>query len=420
MKRFIYVVLLSVSVMLLVACSSQDMTRDYPNPYEHVKSKPLMPSNENEVIVHTYDDAKPDAILSETYENKHMPQVRVERIALLLPVTGQMAEMGRAVQDGVYAAYKSDNQIPQPVIHVYDTQSDMQVLKAYDQAVADGAAIVVGPLTKSGLEQLEKKKKLSVPVLALNYHLGYSKKNLYQFGLAPEDEVRQAVIQAKLDGHSSALLMVPDTAWGRRMANTFTQQWSAQGGYTVDTVYFNEYQNFSPIVKQALKVRENAESEEQPTSRQDIDIIFLAASPNQARQIKPLFAFYYASHIPVYSTSSIYTGVSNSVSDSDLNDIIFCDVPWVLALSSKQQALNEKLQRLSPVYSNRYTRLYALGIDAYELIDYLPALKSQVNYPFKGVTGHLTLNRDARITRYLPCAQFKQGQAQIVSKPQMF
>ncbi|HRE30628.1 MAG TPA: penicillin-binding protein activator, partial [Candidatus Berkiella sp.] len=64
--------------------------------------------------------------------------------------------------------------------------------------------------------------------------------------------------------------------------------------------------------------------------RQDVDVIVMAAPPAQARQLKPLFDFYYAEDVPVLATSSIYSGSQNPRSDRDVNGVVFCDMPWLL------------------------------------------------------------------------------------------
>ena len=64
-----------------------------------------------------------------------------------------------------------------------------------------------------------------------------------------------------------------------------------------------------------------------PRRRQDIDLIVLFTNSAQAKSIKPLLSYYYASKIPVYSSSHVFDGQTKN---SDLEGIIFNDMPWVL------------------------------------------------------------------------------------------
>ncbi len=59
-------------------------------------------------------------------------------------------------------------------------------------------------------------------------------------------------------------------------------------------------------------------------------LIFMLATPRQARLINPQLSFYRASRLPVYATSQVYTGYPDSSLDTDLNNVAFCDMPWIL------------------------------------------------------------------------------------------
>ncbi|HET7300718.1 MAG TPA: penicillin-binding protein activator, partial [Oleiagrimonas sp.] len=83
-------------------------------------------------------------------EGYRMPQ----QVALLLPVSGPLAAAGNAIRQGFFAAYfqASHGLDPLPPVKVYDTAGTANgALAAYRQAVADGASLVVGPLTREGV-----------------------------------------------------------------------------------------------------------------------------------------------------------------------------------------------------------------------------------------------------------------------------
>src|SRR5690606_7499235 len=155
---------------------------------------------------------------------------------------------------------------------------------------------------------------------------------LYQFGLAVEDEARQAARQAFLEGHRFALVLVPSQDWSERSATSFIDEWNRLGGTIVHSSQFVGSGDYSQVIKSAMLIeRSQARAQElerlfgtnlqfQTRRRQDIDMIFLIADPVQARQIKPTLAFHYAGSIPVYATSQVYSGVPDVKADRDLND----------------------------------------------------------------------------------------------------
>jgi outer membrane PBP1 activator LpoA protein len=116
-----------------------------------------------------------------------------KQIALLLPMQGKLAEAGEAVRDGFFAAYFQalGNGRQTPEVRQYDSSND--VITAYQQAIAEGADLVIGPLDKEKVTELSLMPSLEVPLLSLNYPdapPAQPLKGFYQFGLAVEDEVR--------------------------------------------------------------------------------------------------------------------------------------------------------------------------------------------------------------------------------------
>jgi len=133
-----------------------------------------------------------------------------------------------------------------------------------------------------------------------------------------------------------------------------------------------------------------------PRRRKDIDFIFLAAYPRQARQIRPQLKFYHAADVPVYATSHVFTGNLNPERDRDMDGLRFGDMPWVLTGTTSKAG-------------NRLQRLYALGIDSYRIIGALSTLKQYPYQRYDGETGSLSLDARQRIHRQLIWVRFRSG-----------
>jgi uncharacterized protein len=144
-----------------------------------------------------------------------------------------------------------------------------------------------------------------------------------------------------------------------------------------------------------------------PHVRQDIDMIFLLASPERAREIKPLLNFYYVGNLPVFSTSAIYNPLSTSRTNSDLNAVQFCDMPWVLIPTTFNISRGNR-------HDQEQTRLFALGIDAFRLTTQLDRLLLSQDFSSYGATGKLSLTANQHIYRQLDWAQFQQGYVRLI------
>ncbi|QBQ56418.1 penicillin-binding protein activator [Nitrosococcus wardiae] len=358
-------------------------------------------------------------------------------IALLLPIKGRFAASAAAIRDGFFAAYYSDNSDWTPIIRFYGVKVDPKrsvsnAYKVYQQAQAEGADFVVGPLTKQSLAQLAEVGALPLPTLALNY-LEKSHnpvESLYQLALSPEDEAQGVAERAWRDGHHNALALIPDTEWGQRVREVFTERWEELGGSLLEVQpYDPEKKDYSFLIQRLLNIDEsqsrhrelrewlNRQLTFEPQRRHDADFVFLAAFPRQARLLIPQLQFYRAEDLPVYSSSHIYTGYPDPERDLDLDNVIFSDIPWVLNDSMEDDPSYQSLAAVYPENFERLKRLYALGSDAYRIIPHLNALHQVQDMTFEGATGRLRMDAEQRLRRELNWAQFKKGRPQPTIKP---
>ena len=144
-------------------------------------------------------------------------------------------------------------------------------------------------------------------------------------------------------------------------------------------------------------------------------MIFIAANSRQARLIKPQLKFHHAHDLPVYATSHISSSQSKPEDDRDLNEILFVDIPWMLA--DQDNLDHVEVERLWPGESQRFSRLYALGIDAYRIIPSLRRLMLNPHESQPHYTGQLSVDENGRVRRSLLMATYKKGEAQLLETP---
>ena len=342
-------------------------------------------------------------------------------IALLLPTNGPLGPFGRAIRDGIIASHYHQN--GKAEIRVYDT-SNQNVLDLIDQAAVNGAELIIGPLDRNNVNTLALQSSLPVPVLALNRSIEQAKSNdIYQFGLAPEDEMIQVADQAFSDGNKKVLALFPDSAWGNRNFETFKSRWLELGGTIVDSSSYSSQKSYADLVKSLLNVDESElrstdlrrivgkRFEFTPRRRQDIDFIFLLGDPAQARGINPTLAFFYAEDIPVYSTSHVHELDDSKIDSIDLNGIRFCDIPWKIAEGDPVQL---SIKAAWPMSQAQMAPFFALGVDAYRVYPRLEQLKKIRTDKIFGSTGVLQLDKNNIITRKLMWAQYRNGEVTTV------
>ncbi|MBI5447498.1 MAG: penicillin-binding protein activator [Gammaproteobacteria bacterium] len=314
-------------------------------------------------------------------------------VALVLPLNNaSLKQKASAVRDGFFAAYY---QAP--------GQTTVAMAERYDDVNVKKTRFIVGPLEKSEVRKAAEQAK-SVPTLALNYtDVAKLPSHFYEFGLSPMDEVQQVVTRAWHEGHRKALVIVSGDAWGRGIAQAFSSDWKQLGGAVVHTMLLGKQQN---VVDQ-LQALVPSRGDKNKLTMPDFDVVLLAALPDQARSVTSMFRFYGLVNIPIYATSSVYSGMP-SPADKDLDGVRLCDIPWVVHPTTEMINATRQLQA-SHSEAGFDIRLYALGLDAYRLIPELPRLSRSPRENYRGVTGVLTLENH-RIRRVLAWGQFINGQ----------
>lgn len=355
---------------------------------------------------------------------------RIERIAILLPLTSDYAIAAQAVRDGFLAMHATTPEPERPKVVIYDLGPNPELApQVYERAVREGAQIIVGPLGREAVDEIVRRAGLSVPTLLLSHtdERPAGPARLFQFGLPPEQEARQAAERAYLDGCRQAALLYPSGAWGERMAGAFSGHWQRLGGLILASQPFAENDtDYSDPIKRLLNVtgsesraaalakRTGQKLEFDSRPRQDIECIFLASNPRSARLIKPQLNYHHARNVPVYATSHIYAGKPDRTLDLDLDGIRFGDMPWMLVQNGRIAQLRQSLQRDWPYAGTDLDRLYALGIDSYAILWQLNRISAESSARYLGVTSGLSLDREGRLHRQLAWARFRNGEPRLV------
>lgn len=330
--------------------------------------------------------------------NNHVQQTssltlphHINKIAVLLPMSGKLASLSQVILEGIQAS-KQDI-APNIQIKTYDVASN-SIITQYQRAVTEGADIIIGPLDKRKIEELIKQSQqpLIRPIISLN-HLnagqGSAPAVLYQYGLAPEDEARQIATFANSRGQRRAAILYPDSSWGQRLSNAFKQGYTSQGGQVIaEVAYPNSAASYRSQVKQLLMMGAG-----------NIDMIFLAASPSQARMIRPMIQHLNIGDIPVYATSHIYSGLPDAGQNMDLDGIIYTEIPYILENSQLGAITHNTI---------KYPRLYAMGADALLIALNLNRMV-QGRKTLQGKTGLIRIDGNRFLQRKLALATFING-----------
>lgn len=392
---------------------------------------------------HDANDALPETLKQIKIALKNRPK----KIAVFLPESGPLAKSSDAIKRGFlnnyYRALEKGSFTPE--INFYDTSdenlekvylssltkrlndsSDKPVvddekfinkkeqgfLISYQNAIDSGADLIIGPLSKNYIDLLQKEKNINTPTLTLNYGSSLNaptKNNIFQFGLAPEDEIEFIAKQARLKTYQNVAILAPNSDWGNRLSESFKEVWEKKGGSVVSQKSYESTKELTKIIEQMLNIDQSEQRFKRlywysegkahfnARRREDIDFIYLVSTPEMGRQIAPTFTFHNASDIPVYANSTIYSGEYN-ISDKDLNGIMFTDLPAIININDFKNVWHNQ--------DPRYKRLIAMGMDTYDLSVRLNILKISQQNKMYGQTGILDISENLRINREPTLAKF--------------
>jgi len=313
-------------------------------------------------------------------------------IALLLPVNSKIfGQHAGALRDGFRVAAKVQGQSVLPVREYAVSEEVSNVLEGYRTAVAAGAQVVVGPLTRDAVTALAFGEPVPVPTLALNMpeNAGRSPGNLYMLSLQVETEAHQVAQLAWQEGRRNAVVISSGGPTQRRMQAAFAVEFSRLGGAVADAAYSPDPEKLRTIV------------------RATADMYFLALSYADARAVRS-----YLGSAPVYATSSVHVSEPGPLAGYDLAGVRFVDMPWLL---EPNHAAVMIYPRANPRGAADLERLYALGIDAWRVAQLLLAGARDIR--LDGVTGDLSLGPDGQIERKLLAGRYVDGRPQLAEPP---
>jgi outer membrane PBP1 activator LpoA protein len=328
-------------------------------------------------------------------------------VALLLSATGRVAVASAAVRDGFFAAYFHTpvTREQRPTIKVYDTGGTADgTLAAYQQAVADGASLVVGPLSRGAVGALFSQASLPVPVLALNHAQGNQPvpTGSAEFALLPEAEGAQLAAHMITSGLHAAIVFRGSDDTSARTFAAFKLEFESLGGQVANDIVLQPGDvDFAAQIQAALAA-----------SGDQTGIVALLR-PDQGRLLLPQLRLA-RSTLPVFSTSMMYSGNEDATADGDLDGVQFSDEPWLYDAQAGLPNHATLASQLSTA-AGPAARLFAFGMDAYALMPYLGWRRSHPGSTLAGATGQLTMDAFGHVQRTPIWVEFQGGVARPVA-----
>ncbi|MCB5228108.1 penicillin-binding protein activator [Alishewanella sp. 16-MA] len=368
----------------------------------------------------------PKALQQQLALTPYQPQ----RIAVLLPLSGQFQQHAKAIQYGLLAATSADNSLPRELLFIDSQQS---VADIQQQLAAKQIDFVIGPLLKDQVEQVSKQADWTYPTLFLNSRDSQlpAQPDRFYFALNLEDEAAQMVQLFAQKNYKRPVIISSRNVISQRMQQHFTRQWQALGHEAPESYQFEAKAELEALITRLLETDSSRERirlisglipgsvESEAHSRLDIDAIYLLADPVQTRMFKPFVdvsVMQTAPKLPIYASSRSYSAGGDANDLRDLNGLTFTETPWLLNEQHSQKVRQQYLELFSE-QDETLQRLFAMGYDAYHIIGSLKQQQQLPSLSHPGFTGRLTVNADGSISRQLSWGSYRSNRLVAVQEP---
>lgn len=211
-------------MLLLTGCMPKDYT---PPPRE------LPPSHYGETTVSAPPSAQtvapPDSISSSTITplkpvTAGGGEEDATKVALLLPLTGRNADLGRALEHAAtlslfdqYATLSPKRLGIKVTLLPIDTgDTEEQARAAAQQAVDAGAKLIIGPVFSDMVKAVTPiVVERDIPLISLSNNKTVAQPGVYIFGFSPEQQAARMMDYMTKSGQGRIAALVPDSAYGR-------------------------------------------------------------------------------------------------------------------------------------------------------------------------------------------------------------
>ncbi|MHB9880114.1 penicillin-binding protein activator [Pacificimonas sp. ICDLI1SI03] len=174
-------------------------------------------------------DAPPEAEAPPPVVDVADAPVIQNRAALLLPLTGPRARVGRSLANAANMALQ-DLGGGNIKLQTYDTAVNGPE-RAAERAVADGARIFLGPLLAENVRAISGyARSRNIPIISFSNDATIAGNGVYVMGFQPSQSIQRVVAFARGRGIERFAALVPNGTYGNRASDAFLSSVRGAGG----------------------------------------------------------------------------------------------------------------------------------------------------------------------------------------------
>ena len=339
------------------------------------------------------------------------------KAALLLPLTGDRAELGTALQDAGLMALNENREAPLS-LWFYDTKGTAEGAKqAYEEAISQRNHIIIGPVFSSEAAAVREERP-DIAVISLSSDSSVMGSDMHTFGLLIPDQMRHIARFACQSGQRKLAVIGPENKVAEQAMNSLAEEIKRcpEMELTKVSLYNPNASNLSPPIlkivprpkpsspKTVTSADTPTEPVEEPTLSEKIgiDAFIILEEGTKLRQLISLLSFYDVTpdDIPVYGLTSW-----SQVKDKALAGAY---IPTL-----NEEAFNRFSTRYRTYFNKTPPRLASQMYDAVSFVSqlsYTPPLSNESitqSTGYSGIDGRVRLKANGTNERLLSIRQIQ-------------
>lgn len=319
------------------------------------------------------------------------------RIALLLPLSGQAAQVGQALQQAAEMAL-FDTGAKELALSAYDSgDTPESAAEAYRKARADGTALVLGPLFGSSAKALAPLvAQGGASVVSFSNDEQAAQRGVWIMGIAAPPQVRRVVDYAVDQGIKRFAAFAPQTSYGEQMVRTLESQVTQRGGTVAGIEFYDP--NSTNLSAAANRLTGSLKGDDR------LAVLIPVPPPRLSAAIGALSTAGIDSKTVQYIGTGVWD-VPNIGTDPAARGA------WYAAPDPARRADFER--RFLATYGRPPSRLATLAYDAVSLAANLARLKSGGDFSAEAITNPNGWSGVDGIFRFLPDGRSERALAVI-------
>ena len=321
-------------------------------------------------------------------------QTNLSQVGLILPMSGEGQILGKTILSGFNDA-KGNSSIP---VKIFDS-STTPINEIIAQAKQAGINALVGPLLKQNVDAIVANPAVvqGMDVLTLNTTPNAQAINqLCYYGLSPEDEAESAATKMWNDGVRNPVVAMPQNELGQRVGNAFNVRWQKLTSTDANIRYYNLAADVPYFFQE---------------NGADANALYVVANPDELAEIKGYLTNNNAANVKIYASSRSNAATNSADYAAQMNGVQFSDIPFFKESSGTQY------KKVAGSTGGEYQlmRLYAMGSDAWLLINHFNELRQVPGYRLNGLTGILSAGPNCNVERDMTWFQYQDANAVPIS-----